>query len=198
MKKRYKILDKPLRNAGFSGIILMMFIVFYIYFSQFMTLFNIDRVLLIIMPIFYLIAIAILLIFFNYGFIILAKKYKCLLLLVIAWIGIISIVLIDILIIGYFFIKPVSAQLTSKELTSTIGYFIRTFLIFTITYGIYSILKGIGLIKIRKKAKYAKYAGIFNIIAGATYFIFIGFLILIVARIIEILMFIKASEKLEK
>lgn len=87
----------------------------------------------------------------------------------------------------------------AKEfLTQMIVYFLVVYLVIAIGFGLYSILFGVALLKISKKVDYAKPAAILNIVAGATYFIFAGFLIKLVAFVFEIIMFFAASKKFEK
>jgi hypothetical protein len=68
----------------------------------------------------------------------------------------------------------------------------------SITFGVFSILFGIAERKMTDKVPYSGTAGMLNIIAGATYIIFVGFLIRMVAFVFEVAMFFKASEKYEK
>lgn len=60
-----------------------------------------------------------------------------------------------------------------------------------------SITFGIALLKMKDKHEMAKATGIVEIIAGATLIILIGFIIKIVAYVMEIVMLFNASKKLE-
>lgn len=91
-----------------------------------------------------------------------------------------------------------SDSFVMEFLTQIVIYFIILYLIVAVIFGVYTILFGVALFKISKKVDYAKPAAILNIIAGATYFIFIGFLVKLVAFIFEIVMFFAASKKFEK
>ena len=66
--------------------------------------------------------------------------------------------------------------------------FVIFYLGFIFLYGVPSILFGIGLLKLRGKVENAHVTGILNIVGGATVFIFIGFLVLAVAYIFEIIL----------
>lgn len=82
-------------------------------------------------------------------------------------------------------------------LLSLFIYFVFMYLFMSIVFGIYTILKGIALLKIKDKVPHAKTAGILDIISGATYFIFVGYVVQIAAYIVQIMMFFKASAKFE-
>ena len=58
---------------------------------------------------------------------------------------------------------------------------------FFIFLSLFSILFGIALLGIRKKVKYAKIAGILEIIGGFTLIIFVGFILMLVAFVFEII-----------
>ena len=74
-----------------------------------------------------------------------------------------------------------------------IGYFV--FLVF---YGIPSILFGVSLLKLGRKVKYSKVAGILNIIGGALTVILIGYLIIFVAVIFEIILLFGEARKIKR
>jgi uncharacterized membrane protein len=96
--------------------------------------------------------------------------------------------------------KILDTDKTSTEKSSILPIIssIIIWVVFSLIMGAYYILFGIGLLKIENKVEHAKTAAILEIISGATVIIFIGFLIKLVATIFEIVMFFKASEKLEK
>jgi len=221
-------MKRPLKVAAYSGLFLILLMLVFNIIS--FALINSPSVLTPLSMI-YSFVIAILSIFFIYGFIVLGRKFNSRLLVVMAWIGVIlAVIFLMLTLVGNIFmnVPDASAQEDSdlkfkdffKNL-ETLGnqsdedflnldpesqeffmklfiYMVLLYLIISIILGVYSILFGIGLLKIKDKVEYAKAAGILNIIAGATYFIFIGFLIQIAAFIVEIIMFFEASKKFEK
>ena len=70
-------------------------------------------------------------------------------------------------------------------------------LVFSIVFGIHSIFFGAALLKIKDKIKYAKSAGILNIITGSTFIIGVGYIVLIATNVMEILMLFEASRMFE-
>jgi len=156
-------------------------------------------------------------IFFTNGFLFLGRKYKNPLLTVMSWISVGLFVLYLALgtIMGFsLLMKNVNAQQNTNVNLSIEGkdvegiarnalyaimlFVVITYIIGAAVLGTYSILFGIGLLKLKEKIEYAHTAAILNIIAGATYIIIIGFFVAIAAYVVEIVMFLKASEKLEK
>ncbi len=159
-------------------------------------------------------------ILFLNGFRILGKKYKSNLLVVMSYIGIIFFILYLIfgLIMGFTsLVKNVSAQenFTTKIVISsldvenleeflTIGLkkftiiIVIIYILIMLIFGLWSLLFGIGLLKLKDKLEYAKTAGVLNIIAGLTYFIMIGFAVAIAAHIFELVILYNASKKFEK
>lgn len=81
--------------------------------------------------------------------------------------------------------------------TKMIIIFVSIYISVSVILGLYAILFGVALIKISKKAKYAKVAGILNIVAGATFFIFIGYLVYFVAFIFELVMLFKIPKNIK-
>jgi hypothetical protein len=77
-------------------------------------------------------------------------------------------------------------------------FIILGWIFFSVIVGAYSILIGIGLLKLKDKVEFARPAGILNIISGATFIILVGWFVGIAAIIIEIILLFKASKKLEK
>lgn len=157
---------------------------------------------------------AVLSILYRYGFVVLGKKFDSPILLVMGWIGIVLGILAGIfgLVEGILARAGMAtAQLTESavatgatdvmtpEVISTILLgFLVVWVVIAIFMGAYSILFGIGLLKIKDKVKYARVSGILEIIAGATYIILIGIVVELVAYIFEIVMMFKASKKYEK
>ena len=154
-------------------------------------------------------------ILFLNGFLVLGNKFKSTLLSVMSWIGIGLLILylaFGTVMTFSLFIKNASAIEAANipfvdidNLDYLFGEAVRAFVIFTIivyvvsmaVIGTYSILFGVGLLILKRKVKYAPAAGILNIVAGATYIIMIGFVVAIAARIVELVMLFKASEKFE-
>jgi len=66
-----------------------------------------------------------------------------------------------------------------------------------IIYSVYTIVFGIALLKLKNKLEHAKATGILMIISGATYIIFIGFVIRFVAWIFQIMLLFEASKKMK-
>jgi hypothetical protein len=131
--------------------------------------------------------------FFLYGFIILGKTYKNKLLSVMAWIGIILAVVFLILTLFGFGEKIAGlADISSTEVNVTA--LVVMWLVASIVLGLYSILFGVGLLRLKKNVEYARASGILSVIAGATYIIFIGFFVQIVASVLELIMFFKHKE----
>ena len=155
--------------------------------------------------------LSMLLIFLIYnGFIILGKKLKSDFLVIVSWIGIILGVLYCLyLLFGGLLIsvpqlteqdsltfrnQDVSEDIDRESQVYKFAMFVLfSHLITSIVIGVLSILLGIALFKLRKRLKYARSAGILNIVAGTTLFILIGYLIMISAVIMEIILLFEAS-----
>jgi uncharacterized membrane protein len=71
-------------------------------------------------------------------------------------------------------------------------------LLVAIPLSIYMVLFGVGMLKLKNDVPLAKTVGVLNIVAGATFVIFIGIFIALVAYIFEIVMFFQASNKFER
>lgn len=144
---------------------------------------------------------------FSYGFVEMGKKYKSKLLVVMAWIGItfaIIFLVVSILSnivngIGFVSAQEIVSYSDYSQVTKDylVGFLI-SYYISSLFVGLYSVLMGIGLIRLRGKVKHSYLAGVLNITAGATYFIFLGLFIQIAALVVEIIMFKELSKKLEK
>lgn len=93
-------------------------------------------------------------------------------------------------------IDPMTGELTPQGMTILLGLLVL-FVIFCVIFGVYNILFGIGLLKLKNDVELSYASGILNIVAGATFIILIGFIIAIPAMIVEIIMFFKASKKFE-
>lgn len=144
-------------------------------------------------------------IFFHYGYVVLGRKYESKLLVIMAYIGVI-LGIIFILGNGFFFfvdnINIVNAQVISSPMGGeTLGnnmnntaILIVYYLIASVIIGIYSILLGIGLMLLKKKVVFSRSIGILNIIAGASYFIMIGYVAQFAAIILTVVMFFRLSK----
>lgn len=99
-------------------------------------------------------------------------------------------------------IYGIDGEFSEEELESWgpafLMFFLVFWIIFIIPFSAYSILFGIALMKLDKKVEHARVTGILEIVAGATYIIFIGFIIKIVAWIFELVLMFKASKKFER
>ena len=150
-----------------------------------------------------------------YGFIMTGKRFKSKFLVIMSWIGIILLILYTLYFLfgSYFIDIPIPSEdylgnisnqsqddLENLDLEPLYGFLVLVLIahtVISIILGIHDILFGIAQLKIRKKIKYAKTAGILNIISGATLFIFIGYIVIIVAAIFEILLLFEASRRFE-
>tara|TARA_Y100000310_G_scaffold332325_1_gene407686 strand:- start:1467 stop:2198 length:732 start_codon:yes stop_codon:yes gene_type:complete len=79
-----------------------------------------------------------------------------------------------------------------------IVFLIVLWLAISIPISIYMVLFGVGMLKLKNDVPLANVVGVLNIIAGATFVIFIGVFLALVAFILEIIMFFMASGKFEK
>lgn len=141
------------------------------------------------------IIISLLSVFFVYGFVVLAKKFNSILLLVMSWIGIV-IVLTSVVFVAYSSLA--NAQELGNNSSAQTGALLLVWFFLSVFMGTYSVLFGVGLLKIANKVEKAKIAGILEIIAGATFIIFVGFFIKLAAFVFELIVLFKASKKLEK
>ena len=162
-------------------------------------------------------------IFFIIGFYYLGKKYNSTLLKVISILIIIFIILcflstitvlspiilnmtnIVISTASDLGINPAIATTEQQQLigatllenttfVSLLFAIISLFIIYVVLFGILSILLGVGLLRVRKNVRYAKTAGILEIVGGATSIILIGFLVIAVAFIFEFIIFRNESK----
>jgi|SRR3989338_3715597 len=99
-------------------------------------------------------------------------------------------------------IENVPEDVLAQEIGGYLGeiliFLIALYVISVLLYGIPSILLGVGILKLGKKVKYSKVTGILNIIGGATSVIFVGFIVLGVASIFEIVLLFAESDKFGK
>lgn len=155
----------------------------------------------------YNIILATLLIIANYGFIQLGRKFNNKLLIIMSWFGIIAVIVLALyLIFGSLFInvptipnaENYESWLESDGPMKAGIFMILTHLIISIVVGIGTIIFGISLLKMKRKVKYAKAAGILNIVTGATMIVFVGYLVFYAAVILEILLLFEASRRFEK
>lgn len=93
-------------------------------------------------------------------------------------------------------------EVLNNEIQSKILFTILPVIIFfgiiAILFLIYCIFWGIALIKLDKKVKYAKLAGILTIVGAATSLIFIGIFLLFVAAILEIVILFNLAKKFKE
>ena len=88
-----------------------------------------------------------------------------------------------------------SALLSEPGFMTLVLGLLGLLLLYLVVYGILSIFLGISLIKLRKDVKYAKVAGILEIVGGATLIILIGFIPLFIALVYELIILFKESKK---
>jgi len=220
-------IKKPLKTAGISGIVLLVSVVVFTIINQFLLIFLGQTPLMVLISVIESFVIWGSSILFAYGFIVLGRKYKGKLLVVMSWISIIiAIVILVFSLISAVFssIPNISAQTDpiilgednflvppqdmdpmnpglqefNQDMIQTMALFIIGWVLVSIILGAFTILFGLGLLKIRDKVEFAKPAAILNIISGATLIILIGWFVAIAGTILEIIMFFNASKKLEK
>ncbi|MFH1290785.1 MAG: hypothetical protein ABIH92_05260 [Nanoarchaeota archaeon] len=199
-------MEKPLKVAAWSGIISL---IVSLVSLPFLFLGG-DGVLSTVAAIFVTLIGGVLGAFFLYGFVVLGKRFKNTLLVVMAWIGIVFAILsIFMGLIGNVvsLVQPVSAQDEisvdglediDEAAVMMIMFFLIVWVLIAVVIGVYTILFGVAILRLKDKVCYSKPAGILNIVAGATYVIFVGFLVRLVAFIFEIMLMFNASEKFEK
>lgn len=199
-------MKNPLKVAAWAGLISLiigvLMLPFYFFAEQGSALFLLSLITS-------MISVVLGIFFFN-GYLVLARKYKNTLLTVMAWIGISFMILSFVLgLLGGILALAGTAmaadenvfanpQISEEDVAAVALIFIIVWVFIALIMGAYTILFGVAILKMKKDLKYARAAGVWNIVAGATYIIFVGMLIKFVAYIFEILMFFKASEKLEK
>jgi len=199
-----EIIKKPLKIAAYSYItfLILGFIATGLVFESNLGFIPItDFSLTSITLIFYIISF-ILSLFAVYGFIVLGKKFKNKFLIIITYIGIILLLihLLYILFGGFFINIP---EISTTGIFDKTGidnftiFFLLAYFTYSIIFGLHAIFFGMALLKLGKKIRYSKTAGILNISAGATMILSIGYFIMIVAIIMEILLLFEASKKFE-
>ncbi len=134
---------------------------------------------------------------YLYGFVVLGKKFNSLMLLIMAWIGIAANLAFTLLGAFNNFASAQNIDVTSIAPAQNMGLILVAAII-AVIWGVYSILFGIGLIRIGDKVEKAKTAGILEIVAGATMIILVGMVIKIVAYVYEEIMLFRVSGKFEK
>ncbi len=209
-------IKKPLKTAGFFGIIIIASAFFFGIINQILIHYGSIRSIS-LSSIIYTTIVSISSIFFYNGFIVLGKKYNSKILVVVSWIAIIFTIIFFLFSLGINLNKVISSphekkllipessgynsfedyNNSSNQLENWLGI-IFAYIFFSILMGIYLVFVGIGLLKIGEKVDYAKTSGIMEIIAGASLIIIIGWFITFISTIFEIIMFFKISKKLEK
>lgn len=218
-------MKRPLKTGAYCGIALLIIAVISNIITQITGYYKIENAFL--YSFFVLVGWIdlLLMIFFIYAFVVLGKKFKSKLLVVMSWIfiGIAILVLVSSVFGSIITLIPKASaatdasqsienllteikssnpnligELTPEEEKLVATFFIIAWLIISAILGILSILFGIGLLNLRKNVKYAKATGILNIIAGATYIIFIGFIIELAAFIVGVILLFNAAKKFEK
>ena len=216
-------MKKPMYFAGVSAILLIVISVFSVVFGFALGLAGAPKVVLAIINLIFSIGVLVFAAFFYWGFIVMGKKFKGKLLQVMAWIGFVLIIIAFVISFFTGIISIFSQSVSASELTSfassafngTEGLrevqelfvgpianllivFLIIFIILVLIMSAYTILWGVGILKLQDKLRYARATGILNIVAGATYIILIGFFIHLVAYIFDILLLFEASKKVER
>jgi len=155
-------------------------------------------------------------VFFSYGFVVLGRKFGGTLLQVMGWISIVLAVLVLLFgifgnvlgIVGFagaqenLEVGDIPFDLSEEELQNlgwlVLGIFLIIWIVVSIVFGAYSILFGVGLLKLKDKVPYALVSVVLNIVAGATYIILIGYLVGIAAYLLQIIMLFQASDTFER
>lgn len=83
---------------------------------------------------------------------------------------------------------------SDQQFLGSLAIVLGLFLSYVIVFAILSIIFGISLIKLKEKVKYAKVAGILEIIGGATLIIIVGVLPLIVSFVYQIIILFKENK----
>lgn len=199
--------SKWLKIAGIAGILVIVFLVLASIFETFFA----KGVAFRHVSIIFSLLISIFLILFFYGFVVLGKKYGKKLIAVISWIFIIFIVLFIVLeILLLIFQEAImnflfgSLNISSAELfgiealistpPSIAVSLIIAFILIGLVVIILNILFGVGLVKLRE-VKFSKIAGILHIIGACSLIIGIGFLVLLIAFVFEIILLFRESKQ---
>jgi len=218
---------KPLKVAAWSGIILFIVGILSGIIQSILEAVGVSEGIVSLIGLPFSLVLFVCAIFFNYGFVALGKRFKNNLLVVMAWIGIVLVIIMGVLVLvggitslagsisgmavadsddvdfqdGKFLDKDgneISPELAMPFILAILMALLIIFLIIVIPLSIYTILWGVALIKLDKnKVPLAKATGVVSIVAGATYIILIGFVINIAVVIMEIIMLFKSSEKYE-
>ncbi len=190
-------MKKPFKVAAYSFIIFIASgIIFGLLFdssTSFVPIFSNSIISIPMNIIFNLISFS-LIILITYGFILLGKKLKSKYLVVVSWIGIFLNLIFYLYLLFGNLIFNVPSVSEEKEF---LIFILLVHLVFSIVFGIHSIFFGAALLKIKDKIKYAKSAGILNIITGSTFIIGVGYIVLIATNVMEILMLFEASRMFE-
>lgn len=134
------------------------------------------------------------------GFIVLGKKFDSTLVQVMAWIsiaiGIISLAVSTVMNIAML-ARAQTGDVPPEAVMALLVGLVLFWIVISVLAGAYSILLGVGILKMKDKLKNAKTAGILNIVAGATYIILVGVIVAIAAYVFQIKLLFEASEKFE-
>ena len=225
--KKENLLKKPIKIAAISGILIFALVIVNYIILSILNKVDI-QILSTIYSLIYNILLLASIVAFNYGFFLLGKKYNSSFLRIISVIIIFFIIFIVIFSATFasskikdinsivlekatsLGINPAEGMtqeqqqalgqelLQDKEFLSFALLIVVLLAIYALIFSILSVLLGVGLIKLKDKAEYAKTAGILEIVGGATALIVVGFLIIFIAKIFEIIILFNESKKLEK
>lgn len=203
---------KPLTTAAWCGIFSLIITLVFVSAGFYIWYNNYDDIPKSLDLIFSLSGIinGVLTIYFFYGFILLGKKFNNKLLVSLTWVSIAFAVfgiLLNLVSSGMNFASAEShgnfgnlsvEELQNLQALTTLGFVtIIFFIIISIALGVYYIFFGIAIRKMKDKLKLANTTGILNIVAGATLIILVGYLILLIAYIFEIMLMFEAAGKFE-
>lgn len=90
-----------------------------------------------------------------------------------------------------------TAEVSSKIFEALVPFFL-VFAILFVVFVIYSVIYGVALIRLNEKVKYAKIAGILEIVGACTLIIGIGFFILVAAFVFEIMILFDQAKKFKE
>jgi hypothetical protein len=104
--------------------------------------------------------------------------------------------------LNYSNISTQDLESMKKEFDSKVFSLMVPFLVVFVSvlflYVIYSVLWGIALIKLKDKVRYAKVAGILNIVGALTLFFYFGAFVLLAAFVFEILILFDQAKKFKE
>jgi hypothetical protein len=219
MEKKSVKPGKILKIAAISGVLLIVLAVIGVILSE---IFKSNTYVLNIWSIVQSIIYNLFAIIFVYGFYVLGKKYNNAFLKVMVILSIVFTIIA--FFVSIFVVSPMLGQafnifsakaittdlgsmtneqaqifwadlLSNKEFVSYFSGIIFLFAIGLVCMMAISILFGIGLIKLKNKVKYAKIAGILEIVGAATVILIVGLFVLLTAFIFKLIILFREAKK---